>query len=132
MSFLSNNVPVRELILLGGDVHHIFPKQYLVDNHFDKSLYNQEANYVFLDRPVNISIGKKAPNVYLKEAKERCLSGNAEQSGLVNDIEKFYANLETNCVPLEALDMDFNSYEVFLEKRRKLMAAKIKKYYYSL
>jgi hypothetical protein len=28
--------------------------------------------------------------------------------------------------------MDFSSYEEFLEKRRKLMAAKIRKYYYSL
>ena len=132
ISFLSSNVPVRELILLGGDVHHIFPKQYLVDNHFDKSLYNQDANYVFLDRPVNISIGKKSPNVYLKEAKERCLNGDADSSGLVNNLEQFYANLEANCVPVEAIEMDFNSYESFLEKRRKLMAAKIKKYYYSL
>lgn len=132
ISFLSSNVPVRELILLGGDVHHIFPKQYLVDNHFDKSLYNQDANYVFLDRPVNISIGKKSPNVYLKEAKERCLSGDADSSGLVNNLDQFYANLEANCVPVEVIEMDFNAYETFLEKRRKLMAAKIKKYYYSL
>jgi hypothetical protein len=131
-SFLSNNVPVRELIAMGGDVHHIFPKQYLMDHHFDKTRYNQEANFVFLDRPVNISIGKKAPNVYLKEAKERCMNTSSEQTGLINDIDKFYANLETNCVPVEAIDMDFNSYDDFLEKRRKMMAAKIKKYYYSL
>lgn len=131
-SFLSNNVPVRELIALGGDIHHIFPKQYLIDKHFDKSLYNQEANYVFLDRPVNISIGKKAPNVYLQEAKNRCLSGETTETGLVNDIDIFYQNLEINCVPAEAIEMDYESYEVFLEKRRKLMAAKIKKYYYSL
>ena len=72
ISFLSNNVPVRELIALGGDVHHIFPKQYLIDNHYDKSRYNQEANFVYLDRPVNISIGKKAPYVYLQEAEARC------------------------------------------------------------
>ena len=132
ISFLSNNVPVRELISLGGDVHHIFPKQYLMDNHFDKNQYNQEANYVFLDRPVNISIGKKSPKEYLQEMKTRCLSGSSVQSGLVNDIDKFYANLVTNCVPTEALDMDYTSYDVFLDKRRKLMAAKIKKYYYSL
>ena len=132
ISFLSNNVPVRELIALGGDVHHIFPKQYLMDNHFDKSQYNQDANYVFLDRPVNISVGKKAPNVYLQEAKNRCLSGNSAQTGLINDIDKFYQNLEMNCVPTEAIDMYYTSYEDFLEKRRKLMAAKIKKYYYSL
>ena len=132
ISLLSNNVPVRELIALGGDVHHIFPKQYLIDNHFDKMQYNQEANYVFLDRPVNISIGKKAPYIYLSEAKKRCLNENSEQFGLINDIDKFYTNLEVNCVPVETLDMDFTSYHDFLEKRRKLMAEKIKKYYYSL
>lgn len=132
ISFLSNNVPVRELIALGGDVHHIFPKQYLMDNNFDKTQYNQDANYVFLDRPVNISVGKKAPNVYLQEAKNRCLSENTSTTGLVNDIDKFYQNLEMNCVPSETVDMDCTSYDVFLEKRRKLMAAKIKKYYYSL
>lgn len=103
-----------------------------MDKHFDKSLYNQDANYVFLDRPVNISIGKKAPNVYLQEAKNRCLSGETTETGLVNEIDKFYQNLEINCVPAEAIEMDYASYEVFLEKRRKLMAAKIKKYYYSL
>lgn len=132
MSLLSNNVPVRELIALGGDVHHIFPKQYLVDNHFDKTQYNQEANYVFLDRPVNISIGKKAPNIYFAEAKNRCLSDSSGQSGLINDIDKFYANLEVNCVPIETIEMNYTNYNEFLEKRRKLMAAKIKKYYYSL
>lgn len=131
ISFLSNNVPVRELIALGGDVHHIFPKQYLIDNHYDKSRYNQEANFVYLDRPVNISIGKKAPYVYLQEAEARCQNGTS-QIGLINDINKFYENLETNCVPREALKMDHTSYGEFLEKRRKMMAAKIKKYYYSL
>jgi len=105
---------------------------YLMDNHFDKTRYNQEANFVFLDRPVNISIGKKAPNIYLKEAKERCMGASSEQSGLIYDIDKFYANLETNCVPIEAIEMDFTSYDDFLEKRRLMMAAKIKKYYYSL
>lgn len=132
ISLLSNNVPVRELIALGGDVHHIFPKQYLVDNHFDKTQYNQEANYVFLDRPVNISIGKKAPDIYFAEAKNRCLSDSSGQSGLINDIDKFYANLEVNCVPIETIEMNYTNYNEFLEKRRKLMAAKIKKYYYSL
>ena len=131
ISFLSCNVPVRELIALGGDVHHIFPKQYLIDNHYDKSRYNQEANFVYLDRPVNISIGKKAPYVYLQEAEARCKNGTT-QLGLVNDINKFYENLETNCVPVEAINMDHTSFGEFLEKRRKMMAAKINKYYYSL
>ena len=60
------------------------------------------------------------------------MNSSTEQTGLINDIDKFYANLETNCVPVEVIEMDFNSYDTFLEKRRKMMAEKIKKYYYSL
>ncbi len=131
ISFLSNNVPVRELIVLGGDVHHIFPKKYLIENGFEKSQYNQEGNFTYLDRPVNISIGKKAPWEYLQKVRERCLTGESE-SGLVNDINKFYENLASNCVPSEAIDMDYKSYDEFLEKRRALMAAKIRKYYEAL
>jgi hypothetical protein len=129
-SFLSNNVTVRDLISLDGDVHHIFPKQYLMDNHFDKTLYNQDANYVFLDRPINISVGKKAPKDYLQEAKTRFQEYDI--SGNIADSTKFYANLEANCVPPETLNMDYTSYEDFLEKRRGLMAAKIRQYYYAL
>jgi hypothetical protein len=103
-----------------------------VDHNFDKTKYNQEGNYVFLDRPVNISVGKKSPKVYLQEAKNRCLCSEDTPNGLINNVDNFYANLEANCVPVETIDMDFTSYEDFLDKRRKMMAAKIKKYYYSL
>lgn len=40
ISLLSTNITVRELIRLGGDVHHIFPKQYLIKNHYSKNQYN--------------------------------------------------------------------------------------------
>ena len=85
-----------------------------MDHLFDKTQYNQDANFVFLDRPINISIGKKAPNVYLKKAKERCMNSSTVQTGLINDIDKFYANLETNCVLVEGIEMDFNSYDTSL------------------
>ena len=80
----------------------------------------------------NSLLGDLGYYVYLKEAKERCMNTSSEQTGLINDIDKFYANLEANCVPVETIEMDFNSYDDFLDKRRKMMAAKIKKYYYSL
>ncbi len=60
------------------------------------------------------------------------MKSSSEQTWLNNDIDKFYANLETNCVPVETIEMDYTSYDIFLEKRRKMMAAKIKKYYSSL
>lgn len=67
-SLLSNNIGIKELIDLGGDVHHIFPKQYLKEQGLEKNQYNQNANYVYLDRPVNESIGKLPPYEYFSIA----------------------------------------------------------------
>lgn len=131
VSLLSQNICVKELIELGGDVHHIFPKQYLKDNGFEKNQYNQEANYAYLDRPVNVSIGKQAPIDYFRVAREQCETKVAK-CGSITEIEGLKRNLEVNCVPEEVFDMDNTCYAEFLEKRRALMAQKIKKYYYSL
>jgi len=68
---------ISDLLTLIGDIHHIFPKQYLIDNGIgDKSRYNQIANYAFLDKPINIAIGKKEPSVYFKEVEEQAKYGN--------------------------------------------------------
>lgn len=131
MSLLSTNVTVRELITLGGDIHHIFPKEYLKEHGFEKNKYNQEGNYVYLDRPVNISIGKMAPKTYFSLAVEQCSTG-AIKCGAIIDLNQLKDNLATNCIPYEVINMDYTNYEQFLEERRKLMAQKIKAYYYSL
>ena len=55
-SMLSGSTAVAHLIG-AGDVHHIFPKKYLQQNGLDeRSLYNQVANYTYLDSTVNIAI----------------------------------------------------------------------------
>lgn len=131
LSMLSTNVTVRELITLGGDIHHIFPKEYLKANGFEKNKYNQEGNYVYLDRPVNISIGKKAPNEYFKLAVEQCETKQIT-CGAITDLDKLKENLAVNCIPFSVIDMTFKNYEDFLAERRKLMAEKIKNYYNSL
>ena len=115
-----------------GDVHHIFPKQYLKDNGVtDKSSYNQVANYTYLDTSINIAVGKKAPNEYFKMAKEQ--SEGAEGTiGTIKNNDEFKSNLLVNCIPEDVLDMEAGDYEHFLVERRKLMARKIKKYYTSL
>ncbi len=130
VSLLSNNVLVRELID-GGDVHHIFPKEYLKQKDFEKSQYNQEGNYAYLDTQVNKSIGKKAPNVYFSEAREQCETG-VITIGSITDYDQLLANLETNCVPADVFDMDYTRYAEFLEKRRIMMAKKIRTYYEAL
>lgn len=131
ISLLSSNVPVSELITLGGDIHHIFPKKFLIEHGVDKSKYNQEGNYAYLDRPVNESIGKKAPKDYFNKALAQCESKKAEV-GSITDKEELAHNLAANCIPTDVFDMEFNDYERFLNERRKLMAEKIRKYYESL
>ena len=43
-----------------GDIHHIFPRQYLKENGFSQSQYNQVANYVYVQQEINIKVGKLA------------------------------------------------------------------------
>ena len=131
ISLLSTNITVRELINLGGDVHHVFPKQYLINNHYAKNQYNQEGNYAYLDRPVNESIGKKAPKEYFNIALNQCQT-KAAKCGSIIDEDQLRKNLADNCIPESIFEMEHEDYTSFLEQRRMLMANKIRKYYESL
>lgn len=131
-SLLSNSSKVSDLILVAGDVHHIFPKGYLRDNGIEsRSIYNQVANYTYLDTPVNIAVGKKPPNEYFVEAFKQCNTGEIV-TGTIVDIEELKHNLKTNCIPEEIENMSASDFQSFLEARRVLMAKKIRGYYYSL
>ena len=128
----SINPTVGELVNLGGDIHHIFPKQYLVDHGFDKHDYNQVANYAYLDTPLNIKIGKKAPKDYLNEALDAIKSAEETSFKSIKTETEFLKNLEDNCIPVEIMEMDYTDYQAFLETRRIKMTELIKSYYYSL
>ncbi|MBR4844974.1 MAG: hypothetical protein IKU98_00965, partial [Bacteroidaceae bacterium] len=131
-SFLGNGSKVRDL-LESADIHHLFPRKYLQENGYDQvTQYNQVANYVVLNKSVNIAIGMKAPNVYLKEIYEACLEGKDSKYTMINDIEDYNQNCRINCIPSDMKDMDYSHYETFLTERRKLMAQKIKTYFESL
>ena len=129
---LLSHIPVGELVNLGGDIHHIFPKQYLVDNGFDKHEYNQVANYAYLDTPINIKIGKKAPMVYMNEALDAIKNAADTTYKSIKSVEEFTKNLEDNCIPLDILNMDYTNYQAFLSARRIKMTELIRAYYYSL
>jgi hypothetical protein len=85
ISMLSTNITVRELIHLGGDVHHVFPKQYLINHNYAKSQYNQDANYAYLDRPVKELKGFK--KVFLKAGEEKEIAVKLSKNAftVVND-----------------------------------------------
>lgn len=131
-SLLSASAKVSDLISVAGDVHHIFPREYLKKNGYnDRAMYNQVANYAYLDTGVNISIGMSAPNVYFTAAQEQCATGEI-RVGTITDHQAFTDNLEVNCIPMDVLNMGPADYPEFLRLRRIMMAKRIQEFYYSL
>lgn len=131
-SLLMNGTKVCDLITTIGDVHHIFPKDYLQKSGItEKSKYNQIANYTYLDTTTNIAIGHKAPNEYFSIVFDQCESKVAKYGNIV-DMDTLRSNLATNCIPNDIQNMQAVDYDNFLLLRRKMMAQKIKKYYNSL
>ncbi len=128
----SKDIKIRELIEHRGDIHHIFPKNYLKKNGYkNKNMYNQIANYVYTQSEINIKIKDKAPNIYFSELKDQSSNNEIKYSGITShsDLEN---NLEENSIPSEIFNMDYTRYEEFLLLRRNMLAQKIKKMYYSL
>lgn len=130
-ALFSESVTVQKLIEIKGDVHHIFPKDYLQKAGLRRSDYNQIANLVYLQQEVNVKIGAKAPKEYfgavLEGAQKQKLS-----FGLITDKEALIENLRQNAIPENIFEMDLDDYEHFLEERQRLMAQKIEKFYKSL
>jgi hypothetical protein len=128
---LSSDVTVGQLVAHLGDVHHIFPRQMLKDAGKSRAEYNQIANYVYTQDSINIKIGSKSPHIYFAGVLAQC-DGGPLAYGAINSQQVLRENLAANCLPEAALVMTTADYPEFLRQRRKLMAEKIKTYYFSL
>ena len=131
-TLFTNGFKVADVITNVGDIHHIFPKAYLrkaIDA--PQRLYNQVANYTYLEKRINIAIGEKCPGEYFSQARDAIKSG-ASYFGDIADQGILLSNLEVNCIPEGIFDMNADDYEDFLAQRRILMAKKIRNYYESL
>ena len=129
----SSTSTVRDLFG-SSDVHHIFPKSYLRKNSAldNRAIYNQVANYAYLDTPTNVIIGEKAPNIYFREAFESAKNTNMV-FGYPMTTQELEENLKQNCIPLDIINWDSSKFlNDFLPARRKLMAKKIEEYYKKL
>ncbi len=129
--FLSRDVTVNDLISLRGDIHHLFPKEYLRQYGFGQVHYNQIANYVYMQSEINIKVGKKAPKKYFELVNSQMQNGNGQISGIASQ-QELQQNLAMHCIPADITQMEVDDYNDFLLQRRKLMAAKLKEYYFSL
>lgn len=128
--FLSRDVTVGDLISLRGDIHHLFPKDYLKKNGADRGKYNQIANYVYMQSEINIKVGNKSPKEYFDLVVNQMQNGKLLTG--INTKEELEQNLKSNCVPSEIMNMTENDYQDFLSQRRAMMAIKMKEYYFSL
>ncbi len=131
-ALFSKGTKVSDLITIIGDVHHIFPKKYLIRNGWrEKAQYNQIANYTYLDTQVNKDVSDEAPYSYFGKAVAACERGESAY-GNISVKSELFDNMNSNCIPLDIIEMEHTDYPAFLEKRRKMMAKKIQDYYNDL
>ncbi len=124
-AFLSERIIIRDMLDGGrGDIHHMYPKDYLTKLNLKQGDYNQVANYVYCEQAINIKISNKAPKDYLSEA----LSGVSN----IKTQENLEKNLSDLAIPKMVLQGQIDNYKQFLKERRKLMSYSIKEYYESL
>ena len=97
--------------------HHLFPKAYLKSLGYSDAKINQMANYAYIDWKDNMEILDDAPFVYYPIV----CAGMSDDEIRTMEYE--------NALPHGWENMP---YEEFLEKRRVLMAAKIRKAYEKL
>ena len=129
--FLSRDLSVRDLLEGQSHVHHVFPRNHLQRHGFQRGRYNQIANYVVMQSEINIAIGDKPPSTYFVQLREQCQNGPVRYGG-ITDAGQLSENLAAHCLP-EGMDtVTVDSYDTFLQKRRELMAAKIRDYYRNL
>ena len=91
--FLSKDITVADLITHRGDIHHIFPKDYLVQLGLDKNKYNQIANYVYMQSEINIKVGNKAPKIYFSDIINQIKTRKTIYGG-ITDREELYKTLK--------------------------------------
>lgn len=131
--FLSTAITVKNMIEQKGDVHHIFPREYLKSKGVSRAEYNQVANYIYTQTEINIQIGKKAPKEYLGYVNDVQCAGGETMYGGITDHDTLRTNLVNDCcVPLDVIGMSIEDFPTFLEQRRKLIAQRLKEYYFSL
>lgn len=131
-TLFTNGFKVADVIGNVGDIHHIFPKAYLrKEIDAPQRLYNQIANYTYLEKRINIAIGEKSPGEYFSQARAAIIEGKP-YFGDISDEETLALSLKANCIPEGVFHMTAKDYETFLAERCALMAQKIRRYFEDL
>jgi len=130
--FLSKGITVRSMLEHRGDVHHIFPRDYLKKQlGLKRSEYNQVANYVYTQQEINIAVGNQTPQAYMQQVIEQCDSKQPVY-GLITDLNELRVNMDANAIPQAFLENTLHEYGDFLIARRKAISHCLRDYYFSL
>ena len=129
--FLSKDITVASLIAHRGDVHHLFPRNYLKKHGLTRGRYNQIANYVMMQSEINIAVGDKEPEIYFSELFNQCETSVAKYGG-ITDKNILENNFSMHCIPKGIEHMNIDNYDDFLQERRRLMSLKMRDYYFKL
>ena len=128
--FLSRDITVRDLF--AGQKRH--PPYISARIIYQRSGSCREGNsinlptLVVMQREINIAIGDTAPHDVFFTVAIRVSRWCVSPYGGIGNSEELQKNLEAHCIPEDV----FDSYDEFLEERRKLIVAKIRDYYFSL
>lgn len=129
--FLSKDISVQDLVTHKGDVHHIYPRNFLKGYGLSRGRYNQIANYVVMQSEINIAVKDREPAVYFAELSEQCQRGKVLY-GAITDSGELAANMAMHCIPENMAEKGIDDYDDFLQERRRLMALKIRDYFNKL
>lgn len=129
--FLSKDITVRDMLTHHGDIHHIFPREFLKKQGYTRGQYNQVANLACVQQEINIKIGSKDPCNYVADIFQHCQAGQPLY-GVITDPAELAANFQANALPQDQNLYHIDHYEDFLARRREAMAEKIKRYYQKL
>jgi hypothetical protein len=125
-SFLSRSNKIGDMST--AQVHHIFPKNYLVKNGIDRSDYNKIANFAYLRDDINIKIADREPAVYISKVNEY---DGAFGSDISNSGE-LKQNFNDNAIPQLLEEATYQDFQEFMKQRRLLMSQIVKEYFSTL
>ncbi len=80
---------------------------------------------------INIAVGDKEPAVYFSDLMDQCKSGEPKYGG-ITDKGELMKNFAMHCISNGMESMIIDDYDDFLQERRRLMARKMRDYYYKL
>lgn len=116
----SDEMTVADLYSQKADSYQILPKTYLEKCGFKtRETYGQTANVAYVPKEIKTIVRKKSPADYKDLLLEKISEDTIENT------------LKANAIPANLFEVGDKEVESFLLERRKLMAAKVKDYYFS-